>query len=68
MDMRKTRRRMFEPFFTTKPAGRGTGLGLSTVFGIVSEAGDHVEVQSALGKGTTIRLFFPATKADTIPN
>lgn len=54
----------FEPFFTTKPPGAGTGLGLSQVYGVTRQLGGHVDIESHVGKGTSIRIYLPrATEA-----
>ncbi|GAC1036525.1 hypothetical protein thsps117_12820 [Pseudomonas sp. No.117] len=60
----ETLQRACEPFFTTKPSGRGTGLGLSMIYGFVRQSGGQVEIQSVLGEGTRISLYLPRLLAE----
>ncbi len=63
----ETKQHLFEPFYSTKPVGQGTGLGLATSYGAISQCGGTIEIYSELGHGTTFKIYFPRADAQDCP-
>jgi signal transduction histidine kinase/ActR/RegA family two-component response regulator len=59
--------KVFDPFFTTKPAGQGTGLGLSKIYGIARQTGGHIRIHSNPGQGTSVKLYLPLAEEEAVP-
>ncbi len=60
----RVKARVYEPFFTTKPPGEGSGLGMAMIYGLTQQHGGFIELDSAVGKGTTVRVYFPLARED----